>query len=435
MKEKAQWIVRVLRERGYAAYFVGGAVRDLLMGRTPGDIDIVTSCRPAEVRRIFPATVPVGEKFGVVLVIADGTPFEVATFRSDGQYVDGRRPEGVVFADEKTDALRRDFTVNAMLYDPEKETVIDHVNGRADLAEKKIRAVGDPCRRFEEDRLRMLRAVRFAAVLGFTVEEETFAAIQKHAEGIREISAERIAGELERMFTGPDPARALRLLDRSGLLPILLPEVSAMKGVPQPPQFHPEGDVWEHTLLCFEKARPPLTPTLAFAVLFHDVGKPPTIKHADRIRFNHHDRIGARMAEDICRRLKMARELTRRIRELVEKHIQFMNVQKMRESTLKRFLLTDNFEEHLELHRIDCEASHGMTDNVDFCQRKLGEFEKEFNAPALPPPLLSGHDIMALGVAEGPEVGRIKEEMLDAQLEGKIRTREDAESFVRSRTT
>lgn len=433
MIEKAEHIVRTLTRLGHEAYFVGGCVRDLLMGRECTDIDIVTSCRPEEVCRIFPVTIPVGAKFGVILVRHEGESFEVATFRSDQCYIDGRRPSAVAFSTREEDVKRRDFTVNAMLYDPDSKKVIDLAGGREDLKAGIIRAVGDAAARFEEDRLRMLRAVRFAAGLDFTLEPETHRAVKKLAGSITDISMERISDELQNMLTGPRPARALRLLDETGLLGPVLPEVSALKGVAQPKKFHPEGDVWEHTLLCFEKADPPLTATLAFAVLFHDIGKPPTFQIADRIRFNHHDRVGARMAAKICRRLKMPARDARRIEELVQKHIDFMNVQKMRESTLKRFLLMDNFDEHLELHRIDCEASHNMTENVDFCKQKLHEFEEEFNAPELPPPLLNGNEIMDLGIPEGPEIGQIKDEMLDAQLEGRLKTRKEAEKFVREK--
>ncbi len=433
MIKKAEHIVRTLTHRGHQAYFVGGCVRDILMGRESRDIDIVTSCRPEEVCRIFPVTIPVGAKFGVILVRHEGESFEVATFRSDRCYIDGRRPTGVEFSTREEDVKRRDFTVNAMLYDPESKSVIDLKGGREDLEAGIIRAVGDPGSRFDEDKLRMLRAVRFAAELDFTLEPETYRSITQIAHRITDISMERISDELQKMFTGPRPARALSLLDQTGLLEPLLPEVAALKGVEQPKAFHPEGDVWKHTQLCFEKADPPLSVTLSFAVLFHDIGKPSTFEVADRIRFNHHDRVGARMAAGICRRLKMSSRETQRIEKLVEKHIDFMNVQKMRESTLKRFLLMDNFSEHLELHRIDCQASHNMTENVDFCKRKLKEFEEEFNAPELPPPLLNGNDIMDLGVEEGPAVGRIKDQMLDAQLEGRIKTRHEAEAFVRGK--
>ncbi len=420
-------ILRTLREKGHEAYFVGGSVRDLLLKKKPKDFDVATDATPERISAIFPRTVGVGAQFGVTVVIRDGKPFEVATFRADKGYVDGRRPTSVRFTDAKEDALRRDFTVNGLFYDPLSKKVLDWVGGRDDLKRRVIRAIGDPERRFSEDKLRMLRAVRFACVLGFKIEPKTFRSIKKHAKKIRVVSHERVRDELVKMFTGPDPAAALTLLDKSGLLVEVLPEVAAMKGVKQPKQFHPEGDVFVHTRMLLEQLdRAPVD--LAFGCLLHDVGKPPTFRRAERIRFDGHDRVGARLTEKILERLRFPNGDKDRIVACVEGHMRFKDVKEMRDSTLKRFLRRDTFEVELEQHRIDCLASHGDLSNWRFLKKKM----KAFGAEALrPAPLLSGRDVMALGVPEGPEIGRILRAVEEAQLEGKLNTKEEATAWVR----
>ncbi|GAB4237059.1 MAG: HD domain-containing protein [Acidobacteriota bacterium] len=416
-----------LRQAGHLAYFAGGAVRDMLLGRPVADVDVVTSARPEESEARFEKTIPVGRQFGVVVVVEGPYQFEVATFRGEGDYRDGRHPGRVVFADPETDARRRDFTVNALFYDPFTDQVLDFVGGRADLQARILRTVGDPYERFAEDRLRMLRAVRFACQLDFAIEARTFAAIKDQAPGITAVSAERIRDELLKILTGPDPARGLDLLLETGLLAVILPEVAAMVGVPQPPEFHPEGDVYTHTRLMFERSGT-LHEALALGILLHDVGKPPTFRREDRIRFDGHAEVGARMAEEICRRLRLPNQTVRRVVELVRQHLRFIHVREMRESTLKRFLKQEHFEDHLELHRLDCLASHGDLSNYEFCRRKLAELAAE---PPKPPRLVTGHDLIRLGLRPGPVFSALLHRLEDAQLEGAVQTREDALAWLR----
>lgn len=419
-------IVKRLKAAGHEAYLVGGCVRDLLRGVTPKDFDIATSARPEAVQKLFRRTLPVGVQFGVLLVLKGGTSFEVATFRTDRPYRDGRHPEGVVFSTPRQDALRRDFTVNGLFYDPLRRRVLDFVQGRADLKRRLIRAIGDPARRFEEDRLRVLRAVRFAAVLDFEMDPRTLAAVRRFAPRIREVSAERIRDELIKLFTGPHPARGLRLLDEAGLLEVVLPEVEKMKGVQQPPEFHPEGDVFTHTALLLEKLKRPST-VLAFGALLHDVGKPLTFKVADRIRFDGHDRVGARISEAICRRLKFSNAQTQAIAEVVGGHMRFKDVQKMRESTLKRFMALPTFSDQLKLHRADCLSSHGDLTNWRFLREK----QRALPAAELKPaPLINGHDLLEAGYPQGPNIGVILRAVQDLQLEGTLATRPQALDWV-----
>jgi poly(A) polymerase len=426
--EGALFIARRLKNAGYLVYFAGGAVRDLLLGRTVSDIDVVTSAPPERVEALFERTIPVGRQFGVVIVVVGNYQYEVATFRGEDRYLDGRHPSQVVFADPETDARRRDFTINALFYDPFSETIIDFVGGREDLARGVLRAVGDPHARFREDRLRLLRAVRLACQLDFTIEAATFDAIRREAAGVGEVSAERVRDELIRLLTGPAPARGLDLLLETGLLQVILPEVVAMVGVPQPPEFHPEGDVFAHTRLMFEKADS-LHEALALGVLLHDVGKPPTFRVEDRIRFDGHAEVGAEMAVEICRRLRFPNQTTLRVKELVRQHLRFMHVREMRVSTLKRFLLQEHFEDHLELHRLDCLASHGDLTNYEFCREKLEELQRE---PTRMPRLLTGHDLIDAGFRPGPIFSRILGSLEDLQLEGKITSREDALRWLKT---
>lgn len=401
-------------------------MRDLLLKKKAKDFDIATDALPAAVIKLFPKTVPVGARFGVVLVVHESQSFEVATFRVDKGYRDGRRPTGVRFTDARKDALRRDFTVNGLFYDPVSRKVMDWVEGQKDLKKKIIRAIGDSGKRFAEDKLRMLRAVRFASVLGFKIEPGTFAAIKKLAKQIHSVSQERIRDELVKMLTGPNPALALTLLDRTGLLAHVLPEVQRMKGVSQPKAFHPEGDVFTHTLFLMKQLKN-ASPVLAFGCLLHDVGKPATFKRADRIRFNGHDRVGARIAEKILERLRFSNELKEQIVACVEGHMRFKDVQQMRASTLKKFLQRGTFQTELEQHRIDCLASHGDLSNWHFLRRKLKKLSQD---QIRPKPLVNGHDLLHRGYAAGPLIGKILRAVEEAQLEGILKTKEEALEWV-----
>lgn len=423
----AAHIVRRLQEAGFEACFVGGCVRDLILGGTPEDYDIVTSARPEEVQRLFARTVPVGEKFGVCLVVEGGKPYEVATFRTEGGYADGRRPGCVSFATAEQDVLRRDFTINGLLMDPEGR-ISDHVGGRSDLEARIVRAIGDPRERFAEDHLRMLRAIRFAATLGFSIDQPTFAAIRERATAISRISAERIREELCRILTGGGARRGLELLSESGLLGEVLPEVMALQGVEQPPQFHPEGDVWEHTLRMLALLRPGSDLRLAWAVLLHDVGKALT-RSVDEagVHFYGHVERGAPLAEAVLRRLRFSREEMETILSLVGGHMLFMNVRQMRPNRLKRLLRQPHFDLHLELHRLDCLGSHGMLDHHAFCREKLAEYPPE---ELRPPRLLTGEDLIAMGFAPGPLFREILGAVEDAQLGGVIADAAAARDFV-----
>lgn len=426
----ARRIATTLRERGFRAYLVGGCVRDLLLGREPKDYDVATDARPADVLSLFPEARQVGAQFGVVLVTDGDSQVEVATFRADHAYEDGRHPSRVEFRSEpREDALRRDFTVNALMLDPATEEVLDFVEGRRDLEARLIRAIGDPEIRFREDYLRMLRAVRLAAALGFEIEAETMASIRRNRGLIRRVAAERVRDELVRILTEGAARRGFELLDETGLLVEILPEVAAMKGVEQPPEFHPEGDVWTHTLLMLEAMRAP-TVTLALGVLLHDVGKPATFRRAERIRFDSHAEKGAQMAVEILERLRFSNEEIRRVEALVAHHLRFLDVERMRESTLRRFLRMEHFEEHLELHRLDCLASHGRLDHYEFVVSKLRQLSQE---QLKPPRLITGHDLIREGYRPGPAFRQMLEAVEDAQLEGRIQTRAEALELVRSR--
>jgi poly(A) polymerase len=418
-------IAAQLRRHGFQAWLVGGCVRDLVLGRKPKDYDISTDARPDQLLRIFPRAQLVGAQFGVVLV--EGV--EVATFRSDHSYQDGRHPTAVTFeTDVKQDVLRRDFTINALLLDPSSPTsdVVDFVGGLADLRAGIIRAIGDPEQRFEEDHLRMLRAIRFAARFGFEIEPGTLAAIQKLHQRITRVSPERIRDELVRILTEGAPRRGFELLDASGLLSDILPEVAAMKGVEQPPQFHPEGDVWTHTLIMLEGLQQP-TPTLALGVLLHDVGKPGTFHVAERIRFDGHVELGERIARDMLTRLRFPNADIDQVIALIANHMRFTHITEMRDSKLKRMLRMDRFEEHLELHRLDCTSSHGHLENYQFAKAKLEQSPPEVLRP---PRLLSGDDLKEAGYRPGPPFARMLEAVEDAQLESKIHTKEEALELV-----
>jgi len=427
METLARQVAGSLRGAGHQAYLVGGCVRDLLLGRPPKDFDVSTDAPPERIVELFPGSGKVGAHFGVVLVRGSGGHVEVATFRSDRDYTDGRRPSSVRFeTDPRQDVLRRDFTINGLMMDPETGEILDFVDGRADLEKGLVRAIGDPEIRFREDRLRMLRAVRFAARLRFAIEPATLAAIRRHRGAIADVSAERVRDELARILTEGGARYGFELLDATGLVENLLPEVAAMKGVAQPPEFHPEGDVWVHTLLLLEKFERP-TATLAWGALLHDVGKPPTFRVAERIRFDGHVEEGVRLAHGILGRLRFSREDQEQVEALVENHMRFKDAHRMKESTLKRFLRLPRFAEHLELHRLDCLASSGRLDNYEFVRRKLTELPEEELKPA---PLLTGRDLIAVGYTPGPDFSKILAAVDDAQLEGRIHSREEALQLV-----
>ncbi len=431
MEATATRIVRRLRDAGHEAYFAGGCVRDRLLGRTAHDIDIATSANPGAVQKLFPRTVAVGAQFGVIVVFEEGREFQVATFRADGVYLDGRRPESVTFTTAEGDAQRRDFTVNGLFYDPLEQKVLDFVGGEADLKAGVIRCIGEPADRFREDKLRLLRGVRFAATLGFQIDPSTWAALRNQAASISDVSAERIRDELVKIFLHPSRVRGFDLLDESGLLGILLPEVTGMKGCEQPPEFHPEGDVFVHTRLMLSLLPEAVSIPLVFAVLFHDIGKPPVSRKDEtgRIRFNGHETVSAIMAEKILDRLRFSNALTGDTLVAVKNHMAFKDVQHMRVATLRRFLARPTIDDELELHRVDCLGSHGMIDNYDFLLAKREEFSRE---PLIPPPLISGGDLISLGWKPGPLFKKMLEAVQVRQLEGTLSTREEALDWVAS---
>lgn len=432
-KESAKTAYRIakkLHEKGHTAYFAGGCVRDFLRGEDPKDYDIATTASPDEIEGLFPRTLPIGKQFGVVLVVEEGETYEVATFRSEGPYKDGRHPSEVRFTSPEEDARRRDFTVNGLFYDPIGRQVIDYVQGKDDISRCLIRAIGNPQSRFEEDRLRLLRAVRFAANLNYTIEDKTWVEVKDLAQKIHAVSAERIRDELVKTFTRPGAGRGLELLSESGLLKEILPEVEKMRGVEQPPEFHPEGDVFIHTRMLLDRLDQP-SAILAFAALLHDVGKPPTFQVREgRIRFYEHSRVGAMMCEEILRRLRFSNEEIRAIVACVDNHMKFANVQEMREGKLKRFMSTDTFPTELELHRIDCLSSHGLLDNYHFLIKRGEEFSAEVLKPVR---LLNGEDLIGLGMNPGPGMKPILEEAYELQLENKIRMKEEALEWAKGR--
>jgi poly(A) polymerase len=428
-KDKAASIVRRLREAGFEAYFAGGCVRDMLLGKEPQDYDITTSAKPAEVARIFSQTVAVGAQFGVMLVILDGAAFEVASFRRDGPYLDGRHPSHVGYGDLREDVFRRDFTINGMVYDPIADRVIDLVDGKKDLGERMIRAIGDPRERFNEDRLRMIRAVRFAASLGFEVETQTLAAARELAPGISSVSWERIGDEITRILTEGGARRGFELLDLTGLLAVILPEIAAMKGVEQSPDYHPEGDVFSHTMLLLEQLQKRTAETLAYGCLLHDVGKPVCARReAGRITFYGHMERGAEMAVTILQRLKRSRETWEAVEYLVRNHLRHTQAPKMRLSTLKRFLAEPGIEELLELTRIDALAANGDLTYYDFCKAKRAELKDD---EIHPEPLVRGRDLIFLGLAPGPLFGEILSQVEELQLGGELQTRAQALDWIK----
>jgi poly(A) polymerase len=424
----AHAVIAKLRGAGHQAYLVGGCVRDLLLGVKPKDFDISTDARPDRIMDLFPKSGRVGALFGVVLVHDVFDQVEVATFRSDHEYEDGRHPEVVRFeSDPRQDVLRRDFTINGLMMDPETGDVLDFVGGREDLKLGVVRAIGDPDTRFREDHLRLLRAVRFAARLGFEIAGETLDAVRRNHGLIPRVAAERVRDELVRILTEGGARRGFELLDSTGMLEDILPEVAAMKGVEQPPEYHPEGDVWKHTLLLLEQLDHP-SRALALAALLHDVGKPTTFRVAGRIRFDGHVEEGVRLAHGILHRLRFSREEMEQVEALIANHMRFKDVQRMKDSTLKRFLRMPGFDDHLELHRLDVSSSNKNLENYDLARRKLEEFPEEHLKPR---PLVTGADLIGAGYEPGPLFSRILVAVEDAQLEGRIHTSAEAMAMVR----
>lgn len=431
MAHAALAVIRELHAAGHQALLAGGCVRDLLLGRTPHDFDVATSARPQTVQALFPRTVAVGAQFGVILVLEKGQEIQVATFREDGAYRDGRRPESVTFTDAAGDASRRDFTINGLFFDPVAGAVLDFVGGQKDLQQGLLRAIGEPEERFREDRLRLLRAVRFAATLNFSIDPMTWQGMLELATELPGVSAERIREELNKTFLCEGRLRGFDLLDACGLLRIVLPEIEALKGCEQPPEFHPEGDVFVHTRLMLSLLPNVVSLPLVWGVLLHDIGKPATAQKDEngRWRFNGHERVSAEMAESLLLRLRFSNQEIHDIVELVRYHMAFKDVQNMRPAKLKRFLARPTFADEMELHRVDCLGSHGMCDNYDFLRAKQEEFSRE---PLIPAPLITGRDLIALGMRPGPLFKEILEQVQTLQLEGALANRENALAWVKT---
>ena len=427
----ARSIVEKLRAGGFEALYAGGCVRDGLLGIVPHDYDVATNARPEQVQSLFPRTVPVGAEFGVILVLEQGSEIQVATFRGDGTYRDGRHPESVTYTDAEGDARRRDFTVNGLFLDPINSEILDFVGGREDLKSGVIRAIGNPSERFAEDKLRLMRAVRFATTLGFSIDPGTWRALRESAPGIHAVSAERIREELVKILLSPNRARGFDLLDESGLLREILPEIESLKGCDQPPDFHPEGDVFVHTRLMLTMLSPDASLPLVLSVLLHDIGKPATrfVDETGRIRFNGHEGVSSEMGLRLLQRLRFSNEVIEAVIPAVRLHMSFKDVPNMRVATLKRMMARPTFEEELELHRVDCLASHGMLDNHAILMAKRSEFGQE---PLIPPPLVNGHDLIALGWKPGRLFSEVLQAVETRQLEGTLSTREEALSWIAS---
>ena len=433
MEATAKQIISILQKAGHVAYLAGGCVRDSLLGIEPKDFDIATSAIPAQVLELFPNGRSVGAHFGVILIRRGDFTFEIATFRTDGSYIDGRRPETVAFSTPEEDAHRRDFTINGLFLDPLSGEIIDYVGGRADIEARQLRAIGDPVERLREDYLRLLRAIRFAARFGYQIEAATWEAITHHAADIRTISMERIRDEFSRILAHPTRVRGFDLLVESGLMAQIMPEILALRGCEQPPQFHPEGDVFVHTRLMLSLLPDEVSVPLVLAVLLHDIGKPATSSYDEsdqRIRFNGHDKVGAEMCEEILRRLKYSNSTIEAATEMVSRHMAFMNVQQMRTSKLKRFMNGEHFQDELELHRVDCLGSWGGLDNYDFLKAKAEEFAE---APLVPPPLVTGRDLIARGLKPEPQFREILTEVQNLQLEGGLGDRAQALGWLDER--
>jgi len=434
-RKNAEEIVQKLKSAGFEAYFVGGCVRDFVRGIVPGDYDIVTSALPEQIIGLFNHTVAICAKFGVIVVIEEETTYEVATFRRDDDYEDGRRPIKIHYSSAREDVLRRDFTINGLLMDPATGEIIDYVEGKADIEKKIVRTIGDPETRFSEDYLRMLRAVRFAGNLNYEIEERTKQSIKKNCARIKKISAERVQEELTKTLIREGAPRCFELMSDTGILEQLLPEIERLKGIEQPPRFHPEGDVWKHTLKMLEllpiEEDGQANKILAWAALLHDAGKALTRTEDEKgVHFYGHVQLGEKIADEMMKSLRFSRAQREAVIELIHYHMVFMNVHKMRPGRLKRFLRMPNFDLHLELHRLDCLASHGMLDNYEFCKDKLKELDIEDLHPTR---LLTGDDLIEMGYPPGKNMGRILKKLENEQLEGKIKTKDEALIFVKDK--
>jgi putative nucleotidyltransferase with HDIG domain len=435
--KKALSIVETLARNGFIAVYAGGCVRDHLLNLEPHDIDIATDATPDQIETLFEKTVAVGKAFGVIVVILDGEEFEVATFRKDSESSDGRHPDSVTFTSMEEDAKRRDLTINGLFYDPMADKVYDFVDGVRDINRGVIRLIGDPDKRVEEDRLRLLRVIRFAARLNFGIDHYTYRTVMNHAHMIMTVSRERIADEMTKILRVENTTVAFEYLDQTGLLKAILPEISAMIGCEQPPEFHPEGDVYTHTMLALSLLEDNASDTLLWGTLLHDVGKPPTQTFEDRIRFSGHDGVGTKIAEEILRRFKFSNDFIEHVCALVENHMKFSAAEKMRVSKLKRFFALPKFDEHMELHRVDCESSHGGTEHYEFVKEKLKTYEatpEEVTVAKLPR-IFTGHDLIEMGYVVGPIFRDILTDVEDHQLEGTITTKEQAIAYVKETYT
>lgn len=427
----AKFVVNELELNGHAAFIVGGAVRDLYMGIEPSEFDISTSATPKEIENIFKKTKPVGQSFGVILVIIDNLFFEVATFREDMNYIDGRHPEEVKYTkDPKIDIKRRDFTVNGLMLNPNTFEIVDFCRGCEDIDSKILRTIGNPAERFSEDHLRILRAIRFSNKYDLKIDKETEKQIIKMSEKILNVSIERVREEFVKIITNKNPGRGVKILSDYGILKYIIPEIEELKGVDQPVEFHPEGDVFVHTCLVLDKLIDdvPVDPTLALGALLHDIGKPKTYTKTDRVRFNRHEYVGAAMSERICKNLKFSNKQISDIKSLVSEHMKFGNIKNMKKSTFKRFISIDNFDLHLKLHKADCLASHGDLSLLQFTMEKIEELKSE---PIKPSPIINGDDLISLGLKPGPKFKKILSEAFDEQLEGNILNWEEGISFVK----
>ncbi len=430
-RAQARDVVARLQEAGHVAFWVGGCVRDALLGREPGDFDVATSARPEQIEALFPRTVPVGRQFGVILVVLEGAEYQVSTFRAEGPYRDGRRPSEVRFTDAIEDARRRDLTVNGLFFDPIREVLHDWVGGQEDLRARRIRTIGDPAERLAEDHLRLLRVLRFAAQLDFMIEPATWSAVRANAPWIRRVSAERIRDELLKLFRPPHAARGLDLLRDSGLLGEVLPEVAAFSDCAQSPDYHPEGNVYEHVRRMLERLPADAPPLLPWVVLLHDVAKPVTAsRDADTgaIHFYGHERVGAEMTDALLSRLRFPRKATETAAAVVRQHMQFKDVPQMRKATLRRLLLRETFPLELELHRLDCLGSHGRLDHYEFLVREASALARQ---PAIRPPLLRGDDLLALGLAPGRQLGALLAALREKQLSDELTSRDEALAWVK----
>ena len=420
-------VIKTLSDAGFESYIVGGAVRDLLIKKNPKEYDICTSATPSEINKIFKKSKLVGQSFGVSIVLQNQYAFEIATFREDFDYLDGRHPDKVKYTKNvKNDIQRRDFTVNGLLLDPLRNKVIDYCDGISDLKNKIIRTIGDPLERFSEDYLRILRAIRFSNQLNFEIEKKTSQAMQELSQKVVNISIERVRDEISKILLSTSPGKGIRLLDKYHILNIFLPEILEMKNVQQPPDFHPEGDVFVHTCLVLDKLSESISENsieVVYGALFHDIGKPDTYAKTDRIRFNRHEYVGAIKAEKICKRLKFSNKQTELIVSLVKEHMKFGNIKNMKKSTFKKFVSIENFNDHLKLHKADCLGSHGDLSLFDFTFQKLDQLNNE---QILPKPFINGNDLIDLGIKPGPSYKSILSEIFDDQLEGNIKTRDEA---------